>query len=456
MKPVHAVVAALAGFIGAPELRGRLARGAVGSLALKVAQTLLSFASGVLLARLLGAEGYGVYAYVFSLVTLLALPAGFGLPNLVVRETSRALARSEWGLVQGMWRWAGRTTAAISLVLIVLAGGVAWVFADRFTGLQLATFAWGLVLVPLLALGNLRGAALRGLHRVIEGQLPEQVLRPGVFFLLLLGAAFLLSAEKVSPATAMALHALASGLAFAVGAWFLWRATPAEIRRAAPVYNGRRWISNTLPLAFISGMQLINQHTDILMLGLFSTAAEVGIYRVAVQASTLVSFGVQAMNMVVAPQFAHLHALGDTRRLERVVKVSARAILFLTLPAVLLFVLYGKPLLKLVFGKEFGTAYVPLVILTFGRLVNSVMGSVGLLLNMTGYERDTARGMAIAAGGNIVLNLILIPVLGVNGAALATACSLALWNILLWRAVRHRLGINSMAFDFLGARRNIR
>lgn len=456
MKPVRTVAAALAGFIRVPELRGRLARGAVGSLALKVAQTLLSFASGVLLARLLGAEGYGVYAYVFSLVTLLALPAGFGLPNLVVRETSKALARSEWGLVQGMWRWAGRTTAATSLVLIVLAGGVVWVLAERFSGLQLATFAWGLVLAPLLALGNLRGAALRGLHRVVEGQLPEQVLRPGVFVLFLLGAAFLLPAEKVSPATAMALHALASGLAFAVGAWLLWRATPAEIRRAAPAYNGRRWLASTLPLAFISGMQLINQRTDILMLGLFTTAAEVGIYRVAVQASTFVSFGLQAMNMVVAPQFAHLHALGDTRRLQRVVTASARAILFLTLPAVLLFALYGKPLLKLVFGAEFAAAYTPLVILALGQLVNSAAGSVGFLLNMTGHERDTARGMAVAAGGNVVLNLILIPPLGVNGAALATASTLALWNLLLWRAVQHRLGINSMAFDFLGARRNIR
>lgn len=78
------------------------------------------------------------------------------------------------------------------------------------------------------------------------------------------------------------------------------------------------------------------------------------------------------------------------------------------------------------------------------------MGSVAILLNMTGHEQDTARVVAISAIGNIALNLILVTLWGLIGAALASAITLSAWNILLWLAVRRRLNINSMAYDLFG------
>ncbi|MCJ7583888.1 MAG: flippase [Anaerolineales bacterium] len=428
-------------------LRAELARNAVGSLTLKLVYTALSFAVGVTLARLLGAEGYGIYAYVFALVSLLSIPAEFGLPNLVVRETAKALARQEWGAIQGVWRWAGKIVAILTATLVLGAGVVVVIWGDRFSREQLVTFSWGLALVPLIALGDLRGAALRGLNRVIQGQLTEQALLPGFYFLFILGTAFFLSTGNLTPAMAMSLQVLAAALAFAIGSWLLWRATPLEVRRAKPVSEGRRWLASTLPLAFIGGMQLINHRTSILILGLFADSAQVGIYRVADQMSTLVSLGLFAINMVAAPQFARLYALGDMARLQRVATASARVVLSLTLPVVVIFLLFGKPLLKLIFGTEFVPAYSPLTILSLGQLVNSAMGSVAFLLNMTGHEQDTARGMVVAAVANIVLNLVLVPLWGLKGAALASAVTLTAWNVLLWLAVRRRLKINSMAFD---------
>ncbi|MFO7971597.1 MAG: polysaccharide biosynthesis C-terminal domain-containing protein, partial [Desulfobacterales bacterium] len=114
---------------------------------------------------------------------------------------------------------------------------------------------------------------------------------------------------------------------------------------------------------------------------------------------------------------------------------------------VVFFFALGRPLLGLVFGAVFVNSYLPLVILMAGQMVNSAAGSVAFLLNMTGHERDTAKGVACAAGINIVLNLILIPPLGINGAATATAVSMVVWNVLLWWMVRKRLRINSMAFN---------
>src|SRR5690606_14902262 len=91
----------------------------------------------------------------------------------------------------------------------------------------------------------------------------------------------------------------------------------------------------------------------------------------------------------------------------------------------------------------FRTGYVALLILVFGQLINAGMGCVVVLLNMTGHERDTLNGVAVAAVANLLLNFLLIPRFGINGAAASTAVSLALWNILLARTVAKRLGLSS-------------
>lgn len=431
-------------------LRSELVRNGIGSLVLKVSDVLFSFLIAVMLARALGVKGYGVYSYVLALVGLLAIPAQFGLPNLLVRETAKAFAKQEWGMIQGVWRWAGKITGILTAVLILGTGVVVAIWGNQFSREQLLTMFWGLALVPLVALGALRGAALRGLHRVIQGQIPEQAILPGLFLLFILGAVLFSPAGSLTPATSMALQVMAAALAFIAGAWLLLRATPAEVRRAKPAYESRLWLASTLPLAFIGGMQLINNRTSILILGMFADSAQVGIYRVADQMSLMVSLCAQAMNMVVAPQFARLYAIGDKDRLQKLATTSARVVFFLTLLVVTAFLLLGKPFLGLVFGTEFVPAYIPLTILAFGQLISSATGSVAVLLNMTGYEQETARGMTIAAIGNVVLNLILVPLWGTIGAALASAITLSAWNILLLLAVRKKLKINSMAFDLFG------
>jgi O-antigen/teichoic acid export membrane protein len=90
-------------------------------------------------------------------------------------------------------------------------------------------------------------------------------------------------------------------------------------------------------------------------------------------------------------------------------------------------------------------AHQPLAILAVGQLINAGFGSVGFLLNMTGHEGITARILWQTAIVNVVMNVFLIPSFGTAGAAIASAFSLILWNALLYRQVRRRLGLNSSA-----------
>ena len=80
---------------------------ALWSLGLKVTYAGLTFLATILLVRLLGAAAYGVFAYIFALITVLSIPAQFGLPPLVLRETAKGIARKDAALVKGIWVWAG-------------------------------------------------------------------------------------------------------------------------------------------------------------------------------------------------------------------------------------------------------------------------------------------------------------------------------------------------------------
>ncbi|MGM0516899.1 MAG: lipopolysaccharide biosynthesis protein [Pseudomonadota bacterium] len=425
-------------------LAAQLLRGGSGSLLAKGAEVVLGLLVVMLLARLLGAAGYGVYAFVLALMSLASMPAMAGLPPLVVRETARGQRRGDWSAVRGIWRWANGV--ALSLSLLIAAGGLLGLWLGWARGEALReTLAWGLGLVPLLALAGVRSASLRGLRHVLAGLFPEQVLRPGLLAVALL-VVLTWSGKDISPPDAMGLTVVAALVAFVVGAWLLRRYRPDEITGAVPRYQHGAWMAAAWPMALTQGFQQLNRHADVLLLGLLAATVDVGVYRVAAQGALLVSLGLTALNMVVAPFAARLHVDAERHKLQKLVRRTAQAALAFAVPATLLFVVFGDWLLATLFGDEFRGAYWPLVVLAVGQLVNAWFGPTGMLLNMTGFERAVTRAVAVAAGMNVVLNLLLIPPFGVIGAAIATSASLVFWNVWLWLVARWRLGVSCSAF----------
>ncbi|SFM52196.1 Membrane protein involved in the export of O-antigen and teichoic acid [Ectothiorhodospira mobilis] len=421
-------------------LARKLLQGGAGSLLAQGLELALSLLVTLLLARLLGPSGYGVYAFVLAAVSLISLPVQLGLPPLIVRETARGHTCGDWPTVRGIWRWSHGVTLGLSL-LGWLGGVVVLGFWVQDPVLR-STLLLGLVLVPLLALSSLRAAGLRGLGRVLLALLPEQVIRPGLMGVLLL-LALIAWPHGVTPAGAMAVHLLAACVAFAVGGWLLYRSRPPHWTAHAPVYRPRAWLAAAWPMALTQGFGQINRHADVILLGLLAATVDVGVYRVAAQGAFLVSMGLTALNMVTAPYIIRLHAQGARHKLQKLARRTAQAALAFALLALAGYVVLGPWLLQTLFGPAFAAAYLPLLILACGQVVNAGFGSVGLLLTMTGHERQVSRVVGVAALVNVALNLALIPLLGTMGAALATSAGTVLWNVWLWFVVRERLGIRS-------------
>ncbi len=433
-------------------LRAHLAKSTVGTFALRIASTGLGFLSSLLLARLLGATGYGVYAYVMSIVALLMIPVTLGLPQLIIRNISTYRTRSEWNLMRGLLRWSNWALLTTSVALALLGAFVIKVLSNHFQPQAVTTFWIAMLALPFMALSQIRQAMLQGLNHIIEGQLPEMFIRPLLFIILIGGTYFFLGWRMNAP-SAMGMQVVASGVAFWAGAILLQRHLPLSVKEVSPSYEIRAWIRSALPLLFIGGIGSINQYTDILMLGAFKGAEDVGIYMAATRGAFLIGFMLGIVNTVIAPTISNLYAEGDMKRLQLVVTKSARFALLFSLPLVLGFIIFGKNFL-LLFGPEFLRGTISLVILSVGQLVNVAAGSVGLILIMTGHEEDTLKGLVVATIANIILNIFLIPFWGLEGAAIASGVSMIIWNILLGIRVHRKLDISPSAIGVFSYRRD--
>jgi O-antigen/teichoic acid export membrane protein len=213
------------------------------------------------------------------------------------------------------------------------------------------------------------------------------------------------------------------------------------VKRADPEYDTSRWIKSALPFVLASGMQVLNREISVVLLGILQTPGEVGLFRVAQRGAMLIPFGLQAVNMAIAPTISQMLTRGEKNRLQRMISKSVLAVMAFALPVAFVLILGGQWIIPYVFGDDYAPAYLPLVILCLGQLVNVGMGSVGLILNMAGLERLTAIGVAIAAVVSVTCNAVLIPHYGANGAAVATSISLIIWNIILCIWVYKRLGL---------------
>lgn len=412
-------------------------------IATKVANVGLGLAATFALARVLGPEDYGVYAVVLALVLIASIPSSMGLPNYVVREVARAQHLGQPERTRGIVASALRLALVVSFALVGLL--LMWAFFGQRGDSYRSTLIAGAVLVPVMALLQIVAGALRGLSHTTRGLVLSLTMRTGFFLGLLL--VYLVSVGTPTSAVAMGLHLAGGGLALCYAA-YSWLELRPEFSGASSVSFGlREMLASSGVLGLVAGASTLNANLDVIMLGALTDAETAGTYKLASTGAMATVAGLQAVNMVMMPRFAKLG--DDEAALQELAGKSVRYILATTAPVAMVLLVFGRPIIDLAFGPAYAASYSPMVILILGQLVSAALGSVIALLNMTGHEMVTLRGVLLGTAVNVVLSLALIPQLGAVGAAIATASTLFSWNVYLYVQVRKCLSINSSAFAFL-------
>jgi O-antigen/teichoic acid export membrane protein len=421
-------------------LRAHLVRGVFGVLGLTVLTAGLTFINGVLLARLLGASAYGVYASAIAVVLLLGLPLTLGFERLLVRDVAAARARNSWTLAQGLIRRSLQIILPVSLISIGVLGLVAIVLDRSLADDTLPVLLLALLMIPLTTLTIVRRAVTQGLQHIVTSQLPESLIRPGLFTVVLAIAYF--SLGSISASVAMALNLACLFVSVSVGVILLVRQLPHELRTAVPAFETRRWIREAIPFALIAAGQTLMGQIDIVLVGALGGATPAGLYAVATRGAALTLFGAAAVGITLAPTTAQLWTTNDNERLQRVVTRAARfAFLFSLVVAIPLW-LFG-PQFLLLFGEEFQSADPALAVLALSSVIDCGFGIGGLMLAMTGFQRLGLASMGTAVVIRILLDVGLIPIFGAQGAAFAALISVLVINVMTTYFTARHLHIDS-------------
>jgi len=410
-------------------------------LAIRLGGAAAGFLTQFLLARLLAPEALGTFFSVTSLAAVLGLVTAWGYPNLAPRFVSRYRERQKPRLLAGFLRNAARDIAVTSIlagVAVVLAAQL-WPGADPEMRL---VFTMAGVAVPILAALTLNAATAGAIRAFALSYVPESLVRPALFLVLVaMIAAF---GKSLTLTVAVALFfSITAGLALAQ--FLILRHMLPLGSASRPPQMTRLWRIEALPLVVVALFTTLFADLDILMVTPFLHGADVAAFGISLKLALLVGFGVQVAHTVAAPDLADAHA---RRALAGADGALRRASLFpvaLTLAATIAAAAGGDHILAL-FHPEFAQARWALTILIFCQFLRAVAGPSVQLLTIIGAQRLNASLCLAALVLLAASNAVLAPLFGMTGAAIAVAISWSVWlvatGILLWR----RNGLRSDLF----------
>lgn len=410
-------------------------RGAAVALILKIFGAALTFGMTVAVGRKLGTQGAGVFFLALSVVTIASVLGKVGMDNTLLRFSAAHASHDEWGRVKGVARL-GLGVAGIALMaattIVFLATPLLAEHVFEEPSLTLTLRIMAIAILPL-GLFQLLAQLLRGLRKIAHSVLVQSVWLPAMTILGIFIFVPVLGVEG-------------AGLAYLAGTVItlligtvLWRKGIAG-KEQAENFPRRELMASSNPLFAVAAIQLILLWASTLILGIFHPSEAVGIFSAANRTAKLLAFVLLAMNLIAAPKFSALYRAGDLEAIERIARGSAKLLAIVALPLLLVIVAFPKQIMT-IFGPGFSSGWPALVIIAIGHYINVATGLVSSLLMMTGNERYMRNVMIITAAVALTLNLVLTPVYGVNGAAIALATALAVQNITATLLVRRRLGI---------------
>ena len=295
----------------------------------------------------------------------------------------------------------------------------------------------------MIALGDTMEGTARANSWAVVALSPTYIIRPMLILVFMVGAVWL--GEPQTAETAM-WAGLAATYVTSVGQFFNidWR-MKRQFSEGPRHTEFGLWFKVAIPIFFIEGFGFLLTNSDTVVTGLFLPPGEVGIYFAASKTIAFVQFVMFSVKAASAPRFSALQAEGDSHALGQFALKTARWTFWPVLVVGLVALAFGNFLLSM-FGPGFTAGYSVMVILFLGVLGRATVGPAESLLVMAGEQSLCVKVYAAALAANIGLNVVLLPLYGIEGAALAAGGAMLIEAMLLHIAVRYRLSITLFAF----------
>jgi len=419
------------------------------SFFMRIAGQIMGFVITFIIAHYFGARGLGDYVLAVIVLRIFVLIAKLGMDTASIKFIAEFAAKNHWNNIKS-YRYKVSllllaSTIIFSTIMYAFASNIANIVGANPFYIKLNSF----FIMPM-AFFIFNYQSLRGLKRIADFSFFYWMSR--VTF----SAIIILIAVQFSRNENIPIFAFLLGLIIVSGlSYFMFykrlesekKSKNQELEFSNSSLGYKEILFVSLPLLLAQSGQFIMAWTDKLMLGGFMTSADVGIYDVSFKLSMFVNIALTSISSITSPKFAEMYSLGDMKRLRKVVHQATKITFWSTLPLFIGFILLS-PFMLNVFGEEFKNGFYVLCFLSSARLISALTGPAGNLLQMTGREMIFMKVLFFGAIFNIGLNYFLIPIYGIEGAAISSVLSIVFWNLTMVYYVKKEFGFLTIYIPF--------
>ena len=407
-----------------------------------VLSKIINYVYRIVVARYFGVEVYGLYSLALMIVGWIVAFASFGLIDGLVRYISIYRGKNNEDKIRHIFRF-----SLIFLLVSSLIAGIILFFLSEIISVNIFHDARLIIflrifsiVIPLSILANVFLSALRAFEKIVWYSFIINIFQNAarlaiLIILIIIGMgvnsvifSYLLGAFLVLLFSYFSCRYLITSI---------FKKPSAKQKEKSAII--KEILSYSWPLMFYGLFASIFYWEDTLMIGFFKTAFEVGLYNAAIPIVFLFNFVQDLFMQLFFPLITKEFSKKNFHLIKELSKQVGKWILILNLPLFLIMFVFPELIIKLLFGIEYIPAASALAILAFGGIISFLSPLANSLLFMIGKSRLIMTNLIIMIILNFILNAILIPPLGINGAAIATTISAIVLAIVLFFEIKHFL-----------------
>lgn len=374
-------------------------------------------------ARILGTSGYGVFAYVLGLAGFFTIFADIGVGHILTREVSKKPEEASYYFATSFW---------IKVFLLLFTGGLIIFVAPHFSKIEAAK-----ALLPLVALltafdgiRDLSIAFFRGKEKM---QLEALVM--GFTNITITVFGFIILSASPTPKALTLAYVLSAGSGTLLGVAVL-RNQFSKLLSSFRKNFLRPILSSAWPIALLGVLGAFMLHTDILMLGFFRTPGEVGLYSASQKIVQLLYALPGILATSLFPVLSRFVERSDYGKVRVLMERGMGAVFLLALPLTVGGIILGRNIISFLYGGEYLAGTLAFQILVVSPLIIFPGYLLSNYIVAYNKQRKLAPLMGLGSLGNILLNILLIPLFGIVGSAIATTTALLIYNGSVWRIAK--------------------
>jgi O-antigen/teichoic acid export membrane protein len=399
-------------------------------------EVVIAFVAQVIAARYLSIGGFGGLTVGTSLVNIGGVVASLGMAGGLTRYLPRTDGREKRALVRAALAFSLPVATVLGVGIALNAEFVATdVFGDPTVTPSIFVFGLAIPFATLLnvAIGGIRGQKVSR-YRVYVENFVRPIVRLSLVF-----AAVSLGFGQLGFAAA---YAIPYAMGATVALYYLFKVLPGLLD-SPTLESGytREMTRYSLPFVVSGAAGFMYRSIDIFIVLYFLDSRAVGTYGVAYAAARLILMFSTAFNFLGAPVASELEAGTGVREMLSVHRSVLRWLVIATVPTLVPFVLFPEAFISAVYGSRYASGGLTLAVLALGFAVHNVLDVHTSLLQGLGRSKEIAFNNIVAAVLNVVLNVWLIPEIGIVGAAVATVVSYFVVDVLMVAEVRYHVGV---------------